>query len=105
MPAAFHSEPNTPDPLSPREQRILAGIEEDLRSSDPLLAGSMEDQEWTRLPFAPARYLKSPVALAAVPALLIAGALIPASWWSVVILLAFLLTLPWLLFGTTRRDN
>lgn len=35
MPASYASEPDSPAPLSPREKRILAAIEDELWDSDP----------------------------------------------------------------------
>jgi hypothetical protein len=105
MTAAFHSEPDTPDPLSRREQRILASIEDELRSADPRFASTMDDHDWTQISLAPAHCRRPCVALSAVLLLLVAGAMMPASWWATVGLLTFLLTVPWLLFGTTRRDS
>jgi len=104
MTTPFHSEPGTPDPLSPEEQRILASIEDELRSADPHFARTMDDPDWTQISLAMPQYLRPRFALSAA-LLLVTGALMPASWWAAVGLFTFLLAAPWLLFGTNSRHN
>jgi hypothetical protein len=65
----------------------------------------MDDRDWMQISLGPARYRKPVLALSAALLLLVAGAMMPISWWGTVGLLTFLLTIPWLLFGTIRDDS
>jgi len=65
----------------------------------------MDDHDWTRISLVPSQWRKPGVALSTALLLLVAGAMMPASWWATVGLVTFLLTVPWLLFGTTRGDS
>jgi hypothetical protein len=105
MTAAFHSNPDSSDPLSAREQRILASIENDLAGTDPGLAKAMADDGWTRIWSSPLGHLTPRGVLTGTVLLLAPGALMPASWWAVVGLLVVFVGLPWLVLGVTRRGG
>jgi Flp pilus assembly protein TadB len=94
------------DALSPWERRVLEGIEHDLAASDPRLAHELgrrapkAGRRWG--PFS-ARSIG--LLLVALVVLVVAGALLPASWWAVLGLVTLLVVVPWLLFAASERDT
>jgi Flp pilus assembly protein TadB len=105
MSGAFHFEPNKSVPLSAREKRILAGIENDLRRTDHRFAERMADDGWTPMWF---RAGGVPPVVALSVALVLLGllsVLMPASAWVVVALLMASVGVPWLVWRATQRGG
>lgn len=103
MPASYASGPDDTPPLSPREKRILAEIEDDLRNSDP---------EFTMRVAATATRLGRPraadgygTAAASILLLLVLSAVLPPSGRAVLWLVLTLGVLPWLLLRRPKHDN
>ena len=98
MATPLGSEPDGRDALSPWERRVLAGIEDDLATSDPGLAqkighcGSLRAPAWWPLSARCAVLL--PVALLV---LVVASVLVPASGWLVLGLITLVVVVPWIL--------
>ncbi len=103
MPASYASGPDDTPPLSPREKRILAKIEDDLRNSDP---------EFTMRMTATATRLGRPSAAdgygnaaASILLFLVLSAVLPPSGRAVLWLVLTLVVLPWLLLRRPKHDN
>jgi hypothetical protein len=95
------------DALSDWERRALAGIERELAASDPRLVAKLAR---------PRRYRPAPrwwplpvhttgALLVGLLVLVVAGALLPASWWAVLGLVTALVIVPWLLFAATEKNG
>ena len=102
MAASYASGPRDPAPLSAREQRILAAIEDELWCSDPDLG--------LRMTAAGIRRRHSRAAggfgvAAAVVLLLVLLAALPPAWRAVLGLVLTLGVLPWLLLYRLERHS
>ena len=97
MSTSHTSDPDGAVPLSPREERILATIEDELRTSDPDLARSMTEVPLP-IPHGGSRTAGSPgTAGAAGLLLLILAAALPPTARAVLGLTIVFALLPWLL--------
>jgi hypothetical protein len=99
--------PDDHDALSAWERRVLADIEEDLSATDPGLAHAM-----ARRPRVPSRAevrwwpmsLRSTLLLfVALALLIVAAALVPASWSALLGLITTVVIIPWLLLSAIER--
>ena len=92
------SEPDGRDGLSPRERRVLAGIEADLGASDPRLVqkidrhGSLSTRGWW-----PLSVRCTGLLLLALCVLVVASVLVPASGWLILGLITAAVVVPWIL--------
>jgi hypothetical protein len=100
------SDPDDHDALSPWERQVLARIEGDLASSDPRLAEKMSRRAARRTPRSwPLSARSTGLLLIVLTVLVVAGALVPASWWAVLGLVTILVVVPWLLLAATEKGQ
>jgi hypothetical protein len=91
------SESDGRDALSPWERRVLAGIEDDLATSDPRLAqmigrrGSLTTPGWW-----PLSVRCTGLLLVALLVLVVASVLVPASGWLILGLITTVVVVPWI---------
>jgi Flp pilus assembly protein TadB len=103
MPASSASGPNEPAPLSPRERRVLAAIEDELRS-----AGTELDLPTTAATSGSVRVWTADnywAAAAAALLVLLVIAVLPPSWRAVLGLALTFGVIPWLLLRTVARES
>jgi hypothetical protein len=97
--------PDDRDALSPWEQQVLAGIEDDLGATDPRLAYEMSHREsGPALRWWPLSARSTGLLFVALTVLVLVGALLPASWWAVLGLVTTLVV-PWLLLAAIEKNQ
>ena len=95
-----------PDALTPWELQVLARIGGDLADSDPRLADELSRRAAPRtLRWWPLSARAAGALIVALAVLVIAGALVPASWWATLGLVTTLVVVPWLLLAATENDG
>ena len=93
MSTLFPPVPGRPEPLSPHEQEILTGIEQDLRDSDPDLMDRTAPA-WVQVRIALPPVRRGVVCGAALATVAALALLLPAHWWgTLVALTVFLVSL------------
>jgi len=104
MAASSTPEPVDPGGLSPSEKKILAGIENDINTTDPGLSRRLTHAHGsgTKLP-ALARH--GALLIAALVVLMVAAALLPTHLMGLLALLTALLLIPWILLFPTARSR
>jgi DUF3040 family protein len=106
MNTSSNSGPDDRDALSPRERRVLAGIEHDLSASDPELAGILNRREVVRAQrWWPLSGPSTGLLVVALTVLVLVGALLPASAWAVLGVVTALVVIPWLLLAATEKGG
>jgi Flp pilus assembly protein TadB len=104
MAASSTPGPDDPGGLSPSERKILAGIENDIHTTDPSLSRRLTDayRGGTRLR-ALARH--GALLVAALVVLMVAAAVLPTHLMGLLALLTTLLLVPWILLFPTDRSH
>jgi hypothetical protein len=105
MTAAFHLGPDKPDPLSVRERRILADIENDLRATDPEFCERMAGDGWVCVQLSLPTSLKLGAALLMVLLIGLVVALAPGAWWLGPVLMILLVVVPCVLLRAVGRGG
>ena len=105
MPTPSQPDPGGGDGLSPWERQILAGIEDDLLTTDPRLANEMGHRRSRTMPgWWPLSARSTVLLFVALSVLVLAGALVPASWWAVLGLVTTLVVVPWLVLAAIEKN-
>jgi hypothetical protein len=96
MAASYTSGPNDPGGLSPYERKILAGIEDEIHTTDPTLARRLANagRSGTKLR-AVARH--GALLVAALVVLMVSAVVLPTHLMGLLALLTTLLLVPWIL--------
>jgi hypothetical protein len=106
MSTSSSSGPDDRGSLSPRERRVLAGIEHDLAASDPGLAdllnrgAALRAERWW-----PLSGPSTGLLVVALTVLALVGTLLPASAWAVLGVVTTLVVIPWLLLAATEKGG
>ncbi len=97
--------PDDHDGLSPSERRALADIEHDLAASDPRLVREFSSRHRHATPrWWPLSASMTGLLIVGLLVLVLAGALLPASWWGVLGVVTALVVVPWLVLAASEKN-
>ncbi|MHA6793807.1 DUF3040 domain-containing protein [Pseudonocardia bannensis] len=106
MPTSSQPDPHGRDGLTPWERQVLAGIEDGLVTTDPHLAHEMSHRRSRTMPgWWPLSARSTFLLFVVLSVLVLAGALVSASWWAVLGLVTTLVMVPWLLLAAIEKNQ
>jgi hypothetical protein len=97
--------PHEQDGLAPWARDVLAGIENDMTSSDPGLADAMSRAQPRARRWWPLSGPSTGLLVVGLIVLVPVGALLPASAWAVLRIVTALVVVQWLLLAATERNR
>lgn len=90
--------------LSPWEQEVLARIEDDLVTGDPRLARRVSRRPRAGPVWWPMSARATGLLFVVLSVLVLAGSLLPASWWPVLGLVTTVTVVAWLVLAATEEN-
>jgi Flp pilus assembly protein TadB len=105
MTASSNPGPDDNDALSAWERQALERIEDDLTASDPRLAHRFRRRGPRTARWWPLSLRSTALLFVALLFLVVAGALLPSSWWAFLGLITTLVIIPWILLAAVERQR